>query len=277
MFDIWGSVRNCTFSGIWTLWEGKGLGHILSVVSGKGGTGKTSFCAGVAVALCALGEKVLLIDADRGLRSLDIVLGMSDRVLFSWGDVLDGVCSLKEAAVKHPVVKNLRVLTAPGMEESGSRYSGDQIRALLERARPHFTWILIDCPAGFGSEVVDFALGADQAVVVSTPDHTSLRGAQRIGTQLANGGAEQIKIAVNRVRAGMIDRGDSVNIDAAMDAAGLPLLGVIPEDQDVIACGNLGQVLVLFSDGYARVAYANIARRLRGTRVPLLGGVKLKK
>ena len=257
--------------------EVSSLGQILSVVSGKGGTGKTSFCAGVAVALCALGEKVLLIDADRGLRSLDIVLGMSDRVLFSWGDVLDGVCSLKEAAVKHPIVKNLRVLTAPGMSAEGSRYSREQICGLLERARPHFTWILIDCPAGFGPEVVDFAHGSDEVVVVSTPDHTSLRGAQRIGVQLIAGGKEKLRIAVNRVRAGMIDRGDSVNIDAAMDAAGLPLLGVIPEDQDVIACGNLGQVLVLFSEGYARVAYANIARRLRGSRVRLLEGVKLKK
>jgi len=125
--------------------------------------------------------------------------------------------------------------------------------------------------------VVDFAHGSDEVVVVSTPDHTSLRGAQRIGVQLLSGGKEKLRIAVNRVRAGMIDRGDSVNIDAAMDAAGLPLLGVIPEDQDVIACGNLGQVLVLFSEGYARVAYANIARRLRGSRVRLLEGVKLKK
>lgn len=253
------------------------MGQIISVVSGKGGTGKTSFCAGVAVALCALGEKVLLIDADRGLRSLDIVLGMSDRVLFSWGDVLDGTCMLKEAAVKHPIVKNLRVLTAPGLADDGCRYRRSQIAALLERARPHFTWILIDCPAGFGDEVMDFALSSDRAVVVSTPDHAALRGAQRIGLYLAGGGVPEIKIAVNRVRAGMIDKGDSVNIDAAMDAAGLPLLGVIPEDQDVIACGNLGQVLVLFSEGYARVAYANIARRLRGVRVHLLEGVKLKK
>lgn len=253
------------------------MGQIISVVSGKGGTGKTSFCAGVAVALCALGEKVLLIDADRGLRSLDIVLGMSDRVLFSWGDVLDGVCSVKEAAVKHPIVKNLRVLTAPTIGEEGRSFRREEIRGLLERARPHFTYILIDCPAGFGPEIMDFALGSDRCVVVSTPDHAALRGAQRIGLQLAAGEITDIRIAVNRIRAGMIDRGDAVNIDAAMDAAGLPLLGVIPEDKDVIACGNLGQVLVLFSEGYARVAYANIARRLRGSRVPLLEGVKLKK
>ncbi|MBR4874886.1 MAG: AAA family ATPase [Clostridia bacterium] len=252
------------------------MGQIISVVSGKGGTGKTSFCAGVAVALCALGEKVLLIDADRGLRSLDIVLGMSDRVLFSWGDVLDGACSIKEAAVKHPIVKNLRLLTAPSISESDN-YRREEIAALLERARPHFTWILIDCAAGFGHEVMDFALSSDRSIVVSTPDHSALRGAQRIGIQMAAGGVEQIHIAVNRLRLGMIGKGEAVNIDAAMDTSGLPLLGAIPEDKDVIACGNQGQVLVLFSTGYARVAYANIARRLRGTRLPLLQGVKLKK
>ncbi|MBQ5813330.1 MAG: AAA family ATPase [Clostridia bacterium] len=253
------------------------MGQVISVVSGKGGTGKTSFCAGVAVALCALGEKVLLIDADSGLRSLDIVLGMSDRVLFSYADVISGVCSLKEAAVKHDVVKNLRVLTAPVTLEAYESCDRTKIPELLKLAGEHFSYVLIDCPAGFGSDVMDFALASDRAVVVSTPDHTSLRGAQRIGNSLVKEGLENVRIAVNRVRAGMINTGDSVGIDAAMDAAGLALLGVIPEDKDVIACGNLGRVLVLFSRGYARVAYANIARRLRGDRVRLLEGVKLSK
>lgn len=253
------------------------MGQVISVVSGKGGTGKTSFCAGVAVALCALGEKVLLIDADCGLRSLDIVLGMSDSLLFSYADVIGGNCSLKDAAVKHSIVKNLRVLTAPASLEAETRFPREKISALLKRAKNHFTYVLIDCPAGFGEDIMDFALSSDRAVVVSTPDHTSLRGAQRVGAQLLSGGLSNVKIIVNRVRAGMIDSGDAVNIDAAMDSAGLALLGVVPEDKDVIACGNLGRILILFSSGYARVAYANVARRLRGDRVRLLEGVKLKK
>ena len=253
------------------------MGQVISVVSGKGGTGKTSFCAGVAVALCALGEKVLLIDADCGIRSLDIVLGMSDSLLFSYGDVIRKRCSLKEAAVKHPIVKNLRVLTSPVSIKDGLGFTFDEIGSLLKRAREHFTYVLIDCPAGFGGEIMNFALQSDMAVVISTPDHTSLRGAQKIGAQMAEGGLENIKIAVNRVRAGMINSGDSVDIDAAMDASNLSLLGVIPEDKDVIACGNLGRVLVLFSHGYARVAYANIARTLRGARVRLLSGGKLRR
>ena len=256
------------------------MGQVISIVSGKGGTGKTSFCAGVAVALCALGEKVLVIDADSGLRSLDIVLGMSDRLLLSYADVIEGSCSLKEAAVKHPIVKNLRVLTAPAAlyeDYDGSWVTEEQISALLDRARAHFSYILIDCPAGFGREVMSFARPSDRVVVVSTPDHTSIRGAQRIGLLAAAGGQADVRLVVNRVRAGMMEKGNAVNIDAAMDGAGLSLLGVVPEDKDVISCGNLGRVLVLFSHGYARVAYANIARRLRGNRVRLLEGVKLRR
>lgn len=252
------------------------LGKVIGVVSGKGGTGKTSFCAGVSVALCALGEKVLLIDADCGLRSLDIVLGMSDSLLFSYADVIEGNSSLKEASVKHSIVKNLRVLTAPADIAVGQSFSKEQVAALLDRARAHFTYIIVDCPAGFDRDVTNFAFNADKVVVVSTPDHTSLRGAQRIGSQIIKEGVDDVKIVVNRVREGMIDTGESVNLDVAMDSAGLSLLGAVPEDKDVIACGNAGRVLMLFSFGYARVAYANIARRLRGDRVKLLAGVKLK-
>lgn len=251
-------------------------GQVIAVISGKGGTGKTSFCSGVAVALCAMGEKVLLIDADCGLRSLDIVLGMSDRLLFSYADVIKGACSLKEAAVKHPIVKNLRVLTAPSSLDIGASIKAEEISGLLDRAREHFTFVIVDCPAGFGSEVMGFAGGADRAVVVSTPDYTSLRGAQRIGEQVTGGGLEKVKLVLNRVRAGMIDMGNSVNIDAAMDAANLALLGAVPEDSDIIACGNLGKVLMLHSHGGARQAFDNIARRLRGERVRLLDAVRLR-
>ena len=120
------------------------MGTVIAVASGKGGTGKTSFCANIAVSLCALGEKVLLIDADSGMRSLDLVLGMTDSLLFSYGDVIRGNAGLKEAAVAHPVAKNLRVLTAPGEPGIGEVYSPEAIAALLTRVRAHFTYTLVD-------------------------------------------------------------------------------------------------------------------------------------
>ena len=154
------------------------MGTVIAVASGKGGTGKTSFCANIAVSLCALGEKVLVIDADSGLRSLDLVLGMTDSLLFSYGDVIRGNASLKEAAVAHPVAKNLRVLTAPGEPGIGEVYDPKDIAALLKNVRAHFTYTLVDCAAGLGADVLSFAAAADRAVIVSTSDYTALRGAQ---------------------------------------------------------------------------------------------------
>ena len=147
------------------------MGTVIAVASGKGGTGKTSFCAGISAVLCAMGEKVLLIDADAGLRNLDLVLGMTDSLLFSYADVMMGRATLKEAAVAHPLVKNLRVLTAPA---EPCEISPPYIAGLLQAARVHFSFTLIDCPSGLSGDLVSFAAYADRAIIVSTADHTSL-------------------------------------------------------------------------------------------------------
>lgn len=250
------------------------MGTAILVASGKGGTGKTSFCANTAVALCALGEKVLLVDADAGLRSLDLVLGMSDSLLFSYADVALGDATLKEAAVHHPIVKNLRVLTAPAALEKREQVPDRDLCALIRLACRHYSFVLIDCPAGIGREITAFAPAAQRAVIVSTGDALALRGAQKAAGALSACGVPEVHIVVNRVRRGMIDAGASVNIDRAMDASGLSLLGAVPEDDDIPICAGKGQVLLLESQGDAQRAYANIARRLRGERVPLLEGFR---
>ena len=249
------------------------MGTVIAVASGKGGTGKTSFCANIAISLCALGEKVLVIDADSGLRSLDLVLGMTDSLLFSSGDVIRGNASLKEAAVAHPVAKNLRVLTAPGEPGIGEVYDPKDIAALLKNVRAHFTYTLVDCAAGLGADVLSFAAAADRAVIVSTSDYTALRGAQSTANIFSQIGQENCAIVVNRLRPGMIRAGSAANIDRAMDASGLSLLGVVPEDQAVIASGNRGTIMALDEFGQAAQAYLNIAKRLRGQRVKLLSQV----
>lgn len=246
------------------------MGTVIAVASGKGGTGKSSFCANIAVALCARGEKVLLIDTDAGLRSLDLILGMTNRVLFSYADVIEERASLKEAAVKHEIVKNLRLLTAPASVQVFSRA---QIQSLVERARENFTYTIIDCPAGISDNVIDFCSCADRAIIVSTPDHTSLRGGQKMGILVGQEGQENVKIAVNRVRSGMINRGEAVNIDAAMDQAGLGLIGIVPEDKGVIACGNGGKLLAFENKSPAWQAYFNIAGRIKGEKIRLLEDV----
>ncbi len=249
------------------------VGTVIAVASGKGGTGKTAFCANVALSLCALGEKVLLIDADVGLRSLDMVLGMTDSLLFSYGDVIRGTATLKEAAVPHPQAGGLRVLTAPGEPTEEGSFSREEIGALLDRAREHFTYILVDCAAGLGKDVISFAVEADRVVLVSTSDYTALRSANRTAGLLNEEGQENCAIVVNRLRPGMIRAGDTANVDRAMNATGLSLLGVVPEDESVIAAGNRGVILAAECYGAAAQAYVNIAKRLQGKRVRLLKNV----
>lgn len=250
------------------------MGTVLIVASGKGGTGKTSFCAGVSAALCALSEKVLLIDADAGLKSQDLVLGMSDSLLFSYYDVIKNGAMLKDAAIKHPQVKNLRVLTAPLKFKDGNMLTPREIEKLLTLAMEHFSYVLVDCPAGLSDSIVSFAKAADRTIIISTADHIALRSAQKIAEIFSKNGVENNKIVVNRVKRSMIVKGASINIDQAMDTAGLSLLGVVPEDGDVALNANLGKVLMLESAGPASIAYLNIARRIKGERVPILENIK---
>lgn len=246
------------------------MGTVIITASGKGGTGKTSFCCGAAVALCALGEKVLLVDADSGLRNLDLVLGMTDKLLFSFSDVIMGRASLKQAAVKHPIVHNLRVVTAPAVSTIEPGITKQSVAKFLANCRAHFTYTIIDCSAGLADLISFFGAGADRAVIVSTPDYTSLRGAQTAAQLFFDENLTNVKIVVNRVRPGMIDEGAMVNIDNSMDISGLGLLGIVPEDPDIIACENAGKVLILNSRGPAVTAYSNIARRLTGEKVKLM-------
>lgn len=243
------------------------MGTVIVVTSGKGGTGKTSLAGGVASCLAALGKQVLCIDMDIGLRNLDISLGMTDKALMDFTDVLEGRCTLERAAAEHPVIQNLYLLTAP---VSAPKQALDQERmgAMLNRARKAFDYILIDSPAGLGSGFRLAVCGADRAIVVSTNDSSALRDAQRTVVELGQD-METIHLVMNRIQPKLMRR-LRTTIDDAMDTAGLPLLGVVPEDAQVILAANTGQPLILFSRKGAALAYLNIARRLMGERVPLM-------
>ena len=226
-----------------------------------------------SVSLCALGENVLLVDADAGLRSLDMVLGMTDKLLFTYADVISGVASLKEASAPHPVVKNLRVLTAPGKLGDFPLAPG-KLGTFLARCAVHFTFTIVDCSAGLGADVLSFGTLADRAVLVSTPDATSVRSAQSAFMALAERGQGDCRMVINRLRRRTAESGDSLGIDETIDSSSLQLLGVVPEDPDVSASANRGQVLLLNSAGPAARAYMNIARRLKGQRVRLFQDIK---
>ncbi len=244
------------------------MGTAYVIASGKGGTGKTSFTAGVGAAMACAGHKTLCIDADIGLRNLDIVLGMTDRVLMTFADVIAGRCALERAAVPHPRLPNLFLLTAP-MGRDAKTIAPQEMRVLVASAKESFDFCLIDAPAGLGSGFHLAAAGADCAVIVTTTDSSSLRDAQRAVLELSDYAFRARHLAVNRVEKKLL-RQLHRTIDDAIDAAGLPLIGVIPEDPRVRLATNRETPLLLTENKGAAKAYANIARRLAGERVPLM-------
>lgn len=243
------------------------MGKIIAVVSGKGGTGKTTFTANTALALAAAGQRVLCMDCDITLRNLDLALGLSDRALMDFSDVLDGRCTLEEAAVPHDRYPSLSLLTAP-VADRPPELSIPKVQALARAIRESFDWCLIDAPAGLGQGFQMAACMADQVVVITTTDVSAMRDAQRTAAELSAFPAGTVHLVVGRVDKKVL-RALHTTIDDAIDAAGLPLLGVVPEDKDVPYCLNRGLVL-RERNYYAARAYENIAKRIMGQKAPLM-------
>ncbi len=241
------------------------MGTVISITSGKGGTGKTSITGGVAASLALMGRRVLCVDMDIGLRNLDITLGLNDRALMDFSDVALGRCPLARAAVEHPDLKGLYLLTSP-MTLPAS-LTADKIRDLLDTARTEYDYILIDAPAGLGAGFHLAVCGADRVLVIATNDASSLRDAQRTVEKLE--GYRQVHLVMNRIQLKLLRR-LRATIDDAMNAAGLPLLGVVPEDPQVILCANLGLPLSSRGKKGAALACWNIAQRLEGQQIPIM-------
>ena len=245
------------------------MGQCIAVVSGKGGTGKTSFAAGVGAALALSGRRVLCVDCDIGLRNLDLALGLSDRALMDFTDVAQGRCPLETAVVTHPRLPGLALLTAP-LRMRGRPVTAGEMRKLLAQVRSQYDFCLLDAPAGLGEGFLLATAAADRCVVVTTADASSLRDAQHTVMELTRFGPGKLHLVVNRVRKKLL-RSMHATIDDAMDRAGLPLLGVIPEDDALPLALNQGTPLLLASGSCpASSAYRNIAIRLQGGKVPLL-------
>ena len=243
-------------------------GQCIAVVSGKGGTGKTSLTAGVGTALAQSGKRVLCMDCDIGLRNLDLALGLSDRTLMDFSDVAQNRCSLELAAVEHPQIPGLFLLTAPARPH-GRPVTEIQMADLLREVRRRFDFCLLDAPAGLGLGFRLAVCGADRCVVVTTQDASSLRDAQHTVMELRQFGSGRLHLVVNRVRKKLL-HSMHATIDDAMDKAGLPLIGVVPEDDALPVSLNQGTPLLLRSYNGAASAYRNIAIRLQGGKAPLL-------
>ena len=243
------------------------MGELIAVLSGKGGTGKTSVCAGLATALAEAGTKVLCIDCDVGLRNLDISLGLSEQGSLSFVDVCSGGYKLAQASV-HPQYSNLRFLTAP-MTCSAAEVDHKAFGAMLRQARELFNYVFLDAPAGIDAGFHLAARYADRVLLVTGPDPAAVRDARRAGELLEQMGKEDVRLIVNRVSKKMIGALGS-NIDDVMDQAGLPLIGVVPEDPGVTLSAAFEKPLLKHSKrGAAAKAFRRIAKRVQGLSIPI--------
>ena len=243
------------------------MGQVLAVTSGKGGTGKTTVCAALASCLAAEGKRVLCIDGDIGLRNLDIYLGMSELAPISFLDVLEGRYQLSDACPQ-PEIPGLYLLTSPLADRPGAIAFRD-FEQLLQAARAQFDFCLIDSPAGLGDGFRLCTMFADRVLVVAAPDPASMRDAACVAEQLLLGGKNDVKLIVNRVTRKLFRR-LKLTVDDVMDSVGLSLLGLVPEDQNVVLAAAANRPLILFTDQGAALGCLHIARRLCGTRIPLL-------
>lgn len=242
------------------------MGEVIAVLSGKGGTGKTSVCAGVGTALAQMGLQVLCIDCDVGLRNLDIALGISQLGALSFWEVCRGDYGL-EQATKHPVYPNLHFLTAP-MDCPAQSIDPVEFSAMLRKARQQFHYILLDAPAGIDAGFRLAAGSADRILLVTGADPAAIRDAAQAGEKLEIMGKTNVRIVVNRISKKMA-AAMNLTVDDIMDEAGLPLLGLVPEDRNVVLAASFRQPLLGYTRRGAAAACRRIAKRITGWKTPI--------
>lgn len=239
------------------------MGKVIAVVSGKGGTGKTSVTAGVGVALSQHRKRVLVLDMDMGMRNLDFPLGMSDRVFMDFSDVVEDRCQLMDAVVTHPQYPDLSLLTAPLYPRD--TLTPESLVPLMESASRLFDYVLVDAPSGTGLGFRFATIQASRALVVSTIDRSALRNARRVVEELSH--ISDMQLVMNRIQPKIMEK-IGTTVDDVMDLVGLPLLGLIPEDSNVFLSAQEG--VAVTGKTIAGKGYENIALRLMGQNCPLM-------
>jgi len=245
------------------------MGEVIVITSGKGGVGKTTTTANIGTALALMGKKVVLIDTDIGLRNLDVVMGLENRIVYDLVDVVEGFCRIKQALIKDKRFEGLYLLPAAQTRDK-TAVSPEQMIKLCSELQEEFDCVIIDCPAGIEQGFKNAIAGASKAIVVTTPEVSAVRDADRIIGLLEANELRNPKLLVNRVRADMVKRGDMMSIDDIIDILAIDLVGVVPDDEKIVVSTNKGEPAVTDNKSLAGQAYRNIARRLVGEQVPIL-------
>lgn len=245
------------------------MGEAIVVTSGKGGVGKTTTSANIGTALALMGKSVCLVDTDIGLRNLDVIMGLENRIIFDLVDVVEGRCRLKQALVPDKRFENLRLLPAAQTKDKHA-VQPENVRDIILELKKDFEYVIIDCPAGIEHGFRNAVAGADKAIVVTTPENTAVRDADRVIGLLEKTQVESPKLVINRVRPNLLKSGDMLPIDDICAVLAIDLLGVVPDDEQVIKAANSGEPTVVNPNSKASIAYRNIARRMLGDTVPLM-------
>jgi len=254
------------------IFGGNKMSEVIVVTSGKGGVGKTTTTANIGTGLAKLGKKVVMIDTDTGLRNLDVVLGLENRIVYNLVDVVEGNCRLKQAMITDKRCPSLYLLPTAQTRDKSAISPEQMIKVVEEiKADPEgFDYIILDCPAGIEQGFQNAIVAADRALVVTTPEVSAIRDADRIvGLLDANGLKDNEDLIVNRIRMDMVNRGEMMSISDVNDILQLNVIGAVPDDENIVVATNKGQPLVGDSS-MAGQAYMNICKRILGEEVPFL-------
>ncbi|MDF2593859.1 MAG: septum site-determining protein MinD [Clostridia bacterium] len=245
------------------------MSQVIVITSGKGGVGKTTTSANVGTALALLGRQVVLVDADIGLRNLDVVMGLENRIVYDLVDVVEGRCRLRQALIKDKRFDGLFLLPAAQTRDK-TAVSPEQMKKLTDSLKEEFDYVILDCPAGIEQGFKNAIAGADRALVVTTPEVSAVRDADRIIGLLESHGISNSQLIINRVRMNMVKRGDMMAMEDVVEILAIDLIGVVPDDENIVVSTNKGEPAAAEANSLAGKAFRNIAERVEGKEIPFL-------
>jgi len=237
------------------------MGKVFVVTSGKGGVGKTTTVANLGISLARFGRSVVMIDADIGLRNLDLIMGLENRIVYDLVDVIEGGCRLRQALIKDKRFRGLYLLPAAQTRDK-SAIVPEEMRDLCRVLRRDFDFVLVDCPAGIEQGFRNSVAGAEEAVVVTTPEVAAVRAADRVIGLLQVAGIKEPRLVINRIRPRMVRRGDMLETEDILEILSIPVLGEIPEDEGVISAANRGEPLAVRGKGRTALCFAEMAEQM---------------
>ncbi len=245
------------------------MGEVIVVTSGKGGVGKTTTTANIGTGLALEGKSVVLLDADIGLRNLDVVMGLENRIVYDLVDVVEGICRLKQGLIKDKRYPNLFLMPAAQTKDK-SAVTPEQMMKLTKEIAEEFDYVIVDSPAGIEQGFKNAIAGASRSIVVTTPEVSAVRDADRIIGLLEANDLKNPQLIINRLKVDMVRRGDMMNIDDIVDILAIDLLGVVPDDEHIVVSTNRGEPAISEDKSIAGQAYRNIVKRILGENIPFM-------